>query len=799
MGGRGPWRLTALLGFGALALLFAPGAHAQPPGTPRETRTIPGLTAPGRIIVDRWGLAHIYAADARDAFFLQGYNAARDRLWQIDLWRKRGLGRLSASFGPAFVAQDEAARLFLYRGDMAAEWAAYPANAHAWTQAFVAGINAYVAGVRTGALRAPPEFALTGSAPEEWTADDVVRIRSNALVSNLLEEVARARTLCLAGPAAEPLRRTLSPPHVLKVPEGLDPCEVPDGVLKTFLLATAGVKFDGRRVLAEGPASGGADRAEEGSNNWVVGPGRSVTGRPILANDPHREHALPSLRYLVHLDAPGLHLEGAGEPALPGISFGHNDVAAWGLTIFPADQQDLYVYRLAPGDPGAYLYQGRPEPFRTVAETIEVKGEAPRQIKLSFTRHGPVIALYPVAGRAFAVRSVWSGPGASAYFNAAWLFGAKTFDDVLRARDHWKTPALNLVWADVSGDIGWSAAAAAPVRPNWDGLLPAPGDGRYEWAGLLDPSALPSVRNPAEGVFATANDMDLPKGYPNEARKLSFEWADPSRIDRIRAVLAAKPRLSLADSQGLQTDVVSAFALRARALLQGLKGDTPEAAAALALLTGWDGAEGPDSGPAALFEIWTSGPLRRTAGALLEPAAPGLVGAATAIVDVLQTDHPLLGPDPGAMRRRILNTSLTEAYKEAQRLMGADPALWRWGGLHQARFAEAAGVLAPADRRAAYAVGPVEMGGSSSTPMATSYRGGDFAVAAGASVRIVLDVGAWDNSVMVNTPGQSGDPGAAHYRDLFPLWAQGGYAPLLYSRPAVEAAAERVIELRPAP
>ena len=179
---------------GAIAAILLTAMSAASHAAPRsESRSLAGLVAPARVVTDHWGVPHIQAASARDAFFLQGYTAAKDRLWQIDLWRKRGLGRLSASFGPTFVAQDRAARLFLYRGSMAAEWAAYPADAKGWTEAFAAGINAYVDEVSAGRLTLPPEFALTGSAPEHWTADDIVRIRSNALVANLGNKVARAR------------------------------------------------------------------------------------------------------------------------------------------------------------------------------------------------------------------------------------------------------------------------------------------------------------------------------------------------------------------------------------------------------------------------------------------------------------------------------------------------------------------------------------------------------------------------------------------------------------------------------
>ncbi|HEV7385902.1 MAG TPA: penicillin acylase family protein, partial [Phenylobacterium sp.] len=546
----------------------------------QEAWTVAGLAAPAQLVVDHWGVPHIFAASSRDAFFLQGYNAGRDRLWQIDLWRKRGLGRLAASFGPAYVAQDRAARLFLYRGDMSAEWAAYGAGSREAVEAFTAGVNAYVAEVNAGKRPMPVEFKLTASKPEPWGVEDVLRIRSHALVSNVSSEVTRAQVACAGGLAADRLRRKLEPAHTPAVPAGLDPCVVPPDVLKDYLLGTGAVNFD---ALA-----GGAQKAEaspqvklaeaidafqnEGSNNWVIAPWRTATGRPILANDPHRPVGVPSLRYIAHLTAPGLDIIGAGEPALPGVSFGHNAQMAWGLTIFYIDQEDLYVYDTK-GD--TYRYKTGYEPMTVVHEAIEVKGEAAREVTLKFTRHGPVLAETP--GHAFAMRTVWNLPGASGYFGSSRMWRAKSWSDFKGGQEAWGTPPLNLVFADTTGDIGWSAAGLTPVRPNWDGLLPVPGDGRYEWAGMTPEKDLPSSHNPPEGFFATANEMNLPPGY---AKPTGYEWADRSRITRIKEVLAGQPKATLADSMALQTDSHDAMSRRAIALLKGVSSPDPDVAKA---------------------------------------------------------------------------------------------------------------------------------------------------------------------------------------------------------------------------
>ena len=759
----------------ALLLTTAVTAQEAPPGAFAESRALPGLTAPGEIIIDRAGIPHIYAANARDGFFLQGYAVARDRLWQIDLWRKRGLGRLSASFGAQFVAQDRAARLLLYRGEMAAEWAAYPSQAKVWTEGFAAGINAYVADVETGRAPLPIEFSATNTRPERWQADDVVRIRSNALASNLTSEVVRARALCGGDLKYEPLRRELAPAHTVSIPKGLDPCSIPADVLDDYALGTGDVRFDGQKIVV---ASLDPD-IQEGSNNWVISAGKSATGRPILANDPHRAHAVPNLRYLSHIDTPELKIAGSGEPALPGISFGHNEDVAWAITIFAIDQQDLVV------NPKATK-------LTEVRERIEVKGEAPREVVLKFTDDGPIIHEDPTSGRSFALRATWTKPGASAYFNASWAWTAKTWDDFLVARDHWGAPPLNLLFANRAGDIGWAPGGFVPVRAAGDGLLPVPAGKAHRWTGLLDAKLMPVKHNPADGWIATANEMNIPAGYPH---MLGLEWADRSRITRISEVIGSKPKFGLTDAMALQNDPTSPMARRAVALLQGLAGRDANERGALALLGNWNGNEGPDSAAAALYEIWAARHLAASTVKAIVPEAARRNFGRTSIGNILPVleDGKLLGPDSAALRAEILLGSLGLAFAETARLLGPDPATWRWGALHRADFQPA---LPIAGRDAERRVGPVPIGGSGSTPMAMG-TGPDFRVVSGASVRVVMDVGAWDNSMAINTPGQSGDPSSPHYRDLFARWATGNYVPFVWSRPRVLQEAERIINVIP--
>jgi penicillin amidase len=288
--------------------------------------------------------------------------------------------------------------------------------------------------------------------------------------------------------------------------------------------------------------------------------------------------------------------------------------------------------------------------------------------------------------------------------------------------------------------------------------------------------------------------MNLPAGYPTEARNIGFEWSDPGRIQRINAVLGAQPRGTIADSMALQMDVFCHAALRGVALLRGLSSPDKRIAQALALLAAWDGHETKDSAAAAIAEVWLNKHLApATAARVMTPAAAAIVayGTPRAVVGYLEAE------DVGGARDEILLESLAAALDDIAARLGADMAAWRWGDLHHAHFVPPAAHLADPDLRARMSHGPVALPGSAFTPAAATYRMTDFAVTNGASFRMVLDVGDWDESRVINSPGQSGDPDSPHYSDLFPLWAEGRYVPLLFTRAAVVKAAKRVITLTP--
>ncbi|WP_454854828.1 penicillin acylase family protein [Rhizobium binxianense] len=780
-----------------------------------ETISLQGLRNSAEIRVDRWGIAHIKAGNEADLFFVQGFNAARDRLWQLDLWRKRGLGLLAADFGPGYLAQDHAARHFLYRGNMEAEWASYAPDTQAICTAFAAGINAYVVLCEAEPARLPPEFTFFGTRPALWQPQDVVRVRTHALTRNGASEILRANILTLADAETDLLRTRIEPTVELKVADGVTLADIPLAALKLFKLATAPVTFERERLAAtladvwtwtEVTDLGDIIRAtsEEGSNNWVVHGSRTETGRPILASDPHRAHAVPSLRYLVHLQAPGFNAIGTGEPTAPGISLGHNGKTAFGLTIFGADQEDVYVYETKEGEPDLYRYQEGWEAIERQDETFAVKAYPDQTLKIAFTRHGPVLYEEPEKRLAIALRSVWLSPGSAAYLGSLTAMRSASVSAFGAALRSWGTPSVNHVCADVEGNIGWFTVGFTPVRKNWHGLLPVPGDGSHEWDGFLPAQDLPHIVNPTAGFFATANEMNLPADRGPEAPSIGHEWAEVSRAERIKSVLAADRAHTTAASMALQADTYSRPAARICAVLSDVakrSALTEKQDAAWAVLKDWDHLLSAESAPAALFEVWWMKHLRPAIFACLapDPAVRALLvpGDVDTLLAVIEAHCSKDDPGTAAARDRMLLDTLAAGFEDCTKRLGADVKQWAWGKLHQALFEHAASrVKLEADGD--WNVGPLPMGGSRSTPAHAGYRLSDFRVTAGASVRLVMDVGDWDKSFCINTPGQSGDPRSPHYADLAEDWSRGLYVPLLYSDERIAAETEHRILLLPA-
>jgi len=786
-------RRSFLLGSVA-TLALTPAAAAQLAGRAIESRaaSVRGAGGPIEIVDDIFGVPHIRAGTIPDAFFGQGYVAARDRLFQIDLSHRRELGRLAEAFGADFAKHDATARLFHYRGDLDAELRRVPDDLLDCARAYVAGINARIDEVAADPTLLPLEYRILGVAPLRWDVRDLVLARG-ASIDNADDEVRRARLAALGLLELDAIIAPLRPSWTMKVPEGLDAAAVSEADLGMLQLGS--LPFSAETPVAD-PAAGPEARANAGSNAWTVAPSRTATGRPILANDPHLGIGGFGPRHVAHLSAPGLDVIGGGSPGLPGVMQGHTDRFAFGRTNFHIDQLDLFILELHPEDPERYRHDGGWKAFRRVDEVIPVKGGAARNVTLRYSVQGPVVSHDPARRRATAVASIAMQPGGHGSFAMIAINLAKDWKSLKKAFPFHPSPT-NFHYADVDGNTGWQVIGFAPARRKGDGLLPVPGDGRYDWTGVRDFASLPSEYNPAKGWFASANQNNLPADWPRD-RIPAFSFRDPYRYERIVDVLSRQNRHSLADSVALHHDTLSTPALQLRALLPA--DPSPGAKPAVDMLRGWDARIDGNSGAAALFEILWRDLGKRMLAAIVPERARALVTeiAPSVLLGLLAKPDGRLGADPVAARDAMLDAALVAAWASARSLLGEDATRWRWATLHQVRIQH------PLSRIPAIAAAfpPIEgagSGGDGYTVMARWLGSGPgWRVGGGASYLQVIDVGAWDNSLMLNLPGQSNDPRSRHYGDQYASWIAGEMRPMLFSRTAVDARTAARTTLRPA-
>ena len=784
-------RRSFLLGSAATMALASAGRvdGAVPVSRTRQVAAA-SLSANVEIVDDSYGVPHIRAQSIPDAFFGQGYVVARDRLFQINLAHRREMGRLAEAFGADFAAHDAAARLFLFHGDLDAELARVPANLLACARAYVAGINARIDEVVADTALLPLEYRLLGVTPLRWDLRNMVLARGGGFGS-VEAEVRRARLAGMGLLELDAVMAPLRPAWTLRVPTGLDAAAVSEADLGVLRLGGLPLGSLVPNPEPSAPTAG----ADAGSNAWTISPARSATGRPILANDPHLGIGGFGPRHVAHLSAPGLDVIGGGSPGLPGIMQGHTDRFAFGRTNFHIDQEDLFVLELHPEDPERYRHGRGWRRFERVEDLHPGQGRAAACRDLALRRAGAGRLARPARRRATALAAIELQPGASGAFAMIAIDLARDWASLREDAFRFHPSPTNFHYADVDGNHGWQVIGFVPVRRAGDGLMPVPGDGRYDWNGMRDFRALPSEYNPAKGWFASANQNNLPEGWPRD-RIPAFSFRDPYRYERITEILSAQPTHSLADSVALMHDTLSTPARQLVALLPAR--GSAEAELAIAMLRGWDGRLDADSGPAALFEILWRELGTRMLAAIVPERARELVDeiAPSVLLGLLARPDARLGPDPAAGRDALFDAALAAAWAQAREQMGADPAAWRWGTMHQVRIRHPLSRI-PAIAAAFPTIEGGDSGGNSYTVMARWLRGNGWNISGGASYLQAINVGAWDNSLMLNLPGNSNDPRSPHYRDLYAPWISGEMQPMLFSRAAVDARATGRTILRP--
>ncbi len=771
--------------------------------------SLPGLQKPVEIITDNWGVPHIYAQTESDLFFAQGYQAAKDRLFQLELFRRRATGTIAEVFGNRELKRDIGARLFRFRGNMDAELNHYHPKGKIIIKSFVNGINTYVKQVLNNEMPMPIELQMLGIKPGYWTTEVVIS-RHNGLLSNVQEELEIARLKIKIG---EERLRAISNFHPLspelRIDSSIDASRLNDNVLEFYKAFRAPFLFKQEDIAIHqrGQENTGGIfpsgevnqryQETEGSNNWVIAGKLAENGLPMLANDPHRAITTPSLRYIVHLSAPGWNVIGGGEPVLPGVSIGHNEYGAWGLTIFETDAEDLYVYKLKPGDPTRYFFKGEWKSFKTIKDTILVKKQAPEVVTLFFSLHGPVTFIDSIHHIAYAVKCGWLETGCAPYLASLRMNQAKSWEEFRAACSYSFIPAENMVWADRKGHIGWQTVGIAPIRQYHSGMVPVPGDGRYEWSGYLPVLKRPGLYDPKIGFICTANESRTPPGYPF-MNTIGFSWADPYRHDRVKEVLSSQKKFNIARMQVLQIDYHSLPAKQLIPLLKNIPVTDSSAQKAKDLLITWDLILSTSSIEASIYVEWENCLKKNLLKLIRLDTITGtaLDFSTKRMIDILCRPETTIAGNFILSRDSILVQSLTDAMKNLTKKLGSDIAKWQYGQeqMKHVLIKHPFSSLVNEEIRKKINLGPVPRGGNANTVNST---GNNFNQATGASFRVIIDCSDWDLTMATNSPGQNGDPQSPHYRDLFELWSRNQYFPLYFTKSKIERVMENRIKLIP--
>jgi penicillin G amidase len=778
-----------------------------------------GLRAPVEVDFDRQGIPHIYAQSARDAYLALGYVHARDRLFQMEVYRRRGSGTLAEVFGPSPLQDDIFIRQIGIRRGAEAVWQSprLDASVREEFEAYCSGVNARIAELGD---HLPPAFQQLGIRPAPWTpVDALVFARymgwdqsgtDTDVWMGMLVEKLGLDTVNELFPVDRPYEISTVPASSLAAsggsggfmppPEEISPADAPRFPAG---FDQAALELH-RRFVAQRTGS----RFAFGSNNWAVDGLKSATGKPILANDPHLGFSLPAIWYTAHLVAPGLDVIGVTFPGFPYAVIGHNDRVAWGLTNLQSDAVDYFIEKMDPAHPGQYFYKGSWHALDRREEDVPVRGQKPYHLVTESTVHGPLVATH---GARLALD--WTGLEPSFEVLAFRRMNrARNLADYKLALRDLAVPALNVIYADVDGNIAIAPHGRLPVRKHGLGRWPVDGaSGDYDWLGFIPDDRLPFAVNPPEHYLASANGRPTPVGYPYY---LGWMWDPSYRTRRIHGLLRTHQHVTVADMEAFQLDAHDVAAERFVPVLleaynhQPFGGDRVRAA--VAELRRWDFTARPDSVAETIWTAWFEA-YRHAVwqnhfdAARVEPWEGGWGFAGSnerqpelEVLEFLTREVPdspwfddVRTPERES-RDDVLRATFVAAVQKLARERGTDIQRWRWGTTNVLKLHSLTGV-AELDR------GGIEVAGDEFT-LGPGDNGDE--VTGGASWRMVVDLGDLSKSAGMYPGGQSEDPSSPHYTDQMQPWVQGHYLPLHFeakpgSLPSGEV--ESVLNLSPAP
>lgn len=800
------------------SLPLAPFASPHPSQTSADPKTfqLTGLTDRVTVRRDERGIPYIEARNDEDLYFAQGFVTAGDRLWQMDLGRRSARGELAEVLGNQVLEEDKRHRRFGFAQVAEAELAMASASDRKVLEAYAKGVNSYIASLDSKSL--PPEFQILQYKPRPWTAADslvIPKLFFETLSTSWRLDVMREALTGLPPEKLAGLLPVTSPLDVLvvghdrkppraKASRAKQPDVLPTGDAPAFDAVAAAARM---RDMVQDAAVESRSLARVGlhaealaaSNNWVASGKRTVSGKPLLANDPHLAPSAPPIWYMVHLTAPGIRVAGVTAGGIPGVIIGHNERIAWGFTNVGPDVQDLYAEKFDPNNPQRYMTPSGWRDAEVRREQIKVRKDFVSSdtntvdLDVTVTRHGPII--YENAGKRYALRWTAIDPKLNKGVGLEGLNRAGSWKEFTAAISNYTGATQNMVYADVDGNIGYYAAGVIPIRKSGDGSLPYDGaTDAGEWASFIPFKELPNLFNPPSGLIITANQRIVGTSYPHF---LTHSWAQPYRAKRISDLLNKKPKLSADDYRATLGDVYSIagviFTRQATKILRPhLRPADESLRRTIAAMDSWDGQLNAESTSAPLITQMRIAFRTRIINAAVGSELAKSFGWSTfdtTLDRILTEQSPAWLPPEFKSYAELLRACHTDARQALSRSLGEDESKWIWGNMVKSRFPHP---LSPVPLIGLqFTIPPFPQNGTA------FMLGATVNVGAAVSMRLIADPGDWDKTQHGITLGQSGLPSSPHWKDQLDDWRAVTPRAFPFTDQAIARATKETLTLEP--
>ena len=759
---------------------------------------VDGLKDTVTIHRDKWGVSHIHAQNNQDLMFTQGFIHARDRSWQMEMNRREAMGRIPELFGDIALDTDRLVRTLGFNRLARQDYEVASDEVKEYLNCYSDGVNAFF---NEGKL--PIEFKLAKVKPEKWSPIDSLgwgRVMSWTLSHGWSGSITRQRIIDKVG-LQKAMELSIVYPHE-------NPVELPDGLEMKNLTADEMIESVAGPFLGKDMEGGG-----RGSNAWAISSKLSNTGRPILSNDTHLVLSNPNVWYLNHLKSEqGMHVTGASLPGVLGIMIGHNENIGWGITIAYTDVEDIFIEKIDPSEPNRYFYKDGKRTFKTIEEKIYVKGlSSPHIEKVRYSVHGPIISgVLDKDSRCLSLCSK-SLNISKASDGILKMNMALDYDSFSKATELINALQLNIMYSDIKGNIGLFVTGDVPIRKKGDGQLPVDGwTGDYDWEGNIPFDEMPKLLNPNKGYIISCNNKIIDDNYPYF---LGNSFMNGFRAKRLERAFSSSSKISIEMCKELHTDVFSIPAERfVEGMIKGLRTAKPNVQFIIDRLLDWDFNLDADSTVSTIYQVLIYTMIRKLVEndlgeeltnefigtgkhPLLLPTSELLGHTVEALFEMLQNSQSLWLKSNKEIIN-LLEDSMVDTYNWLKNNLG-DENNWQWGNIHQVTFRHGMSVKKPLDK--ILNIGPFPVGGDTDTVFQTAYNPSApyHATEWCPAIRLIMDIGKWDNSFVISPPGQIGVLGSEHFDDLASIWLKGDYIPMLWSDEQVKSFSKNILKLSP--